>query len=332
MAHNPKLNIYIIELRKRDKSSNCSFFDYYNTLSTDDLIISDKQNVFEFFMNSFTNFIGGAEKFSEDDFSKKVFGIDSLDGQLNLKIDINNFNLSGILEGGKYGIERQSANIRNKEERKDIPTTDAILDKFYFLIHTPLNSKYGYLIIQSYTEETILGPFLDKLSGFFYLKPEVYFSPKLELYVPKKFIEKYQNEAFIRDIKFTSKVISKEAYGQNELGIDLKEFEIVVTLKPKGKIKPDKKSSIIDKICKWKFNSQKLEEFEEGKVYVQDDGKKKANFDISQDLSTIKPTIYLEDTEVKINKNGIPEYESIHKYCISLLKEVDKEFKKSMKI
>ena len=332
MAHNPKLNVYIIELRKKDKNTNCSFFDFYNTLSQEDFIIEEKEKVFQFFMDSFTKFIGGKEKFSEDNFAKKVFGVDTQNGNYSLKIDITNFTLSGLLEGGKYGISRESADIKKKNKRKKIPVTDAILDKFYFLLHTPLNSKYGYLIIQSYTEETILGPFLDKLNGYFYLKPDVYFTPRLELYVPHKFIEKYKREAFIRDIRFTSKIISKEAYGQDTLGIDLNEFEIVVSLKPKGKLKPEKKASLYDKIKGWKFNQQKLEDFEEGKIYVEDDGKKKANFEINKDLNNIKPTIYLNDTDVKISENGIPEFNSIHSYCVSLLKEVDFEFKKSLKI
>ena len=79
------------------------------------------------------------------------------------------------------------------------------------------------------------------------------------------------------------------------------------------------------------FNKIKLKNFHEGRVFIQDDGKKKANFDIKQDIEKIKPTIYLKDTDVNINENGVPDYDSIHSYCLSLLKEVDAEFKKSIK-
>ena len=91
MAHNPKLNVYIIELRKKDKSSSCSFFDYYKTMSNKEFKITDKKDVFEYFMESFSKFIGGKEKFSEDNNTKKVFGIDNVESKLNLKIDIENF-------------------------------------------------------------------------------------------------------------------------------------------------------------------------------------------------------------------------------------------------
>lgn len=332
MIHNPKLNIYIIELNKKRKNTKCSFFDYYNTLSDVEFVQGQNSEVFQFFMESFTKFVGGKESFSEDNTVKKVFGIDQIGQDLNLKIDINKFILSGILEGGKYGINRESANIKNKEKRKNIPVTDAILDKFYFLLHTPLNSKTGYLIIQSYTEETILSLVLNKLKEYFYLKSDIYFKPKVELFVPEKFIEKYKRDSSIKNVKYTSKITIDDSYNSIAT-LELSEFDLEIKLKPKNEIKPESRflTEIKKVLGKLSFNNTNLEDFDDGRVFIQDDGNRKANFDINKDIDKIKPTIYLSDTDVELNANGVPDFESLHTFCVSLLEEVDEEYKRNLR-
>lgn len=332
MAHNPKLNVYIIELKKKGNKEDASFFDFYNILSNNKFEYSDTSDTYSFFTETFVDFLGGKDKFSKDQDVKKVFGLSKTNEKLNLNVNTDEFILSGILEGGKYGIKREAADVSNKSKRNEIPEDVAILDKFYFLMKTPLDSKYGTLIVQSYTEETILQPFVDKIKNY-YGWGEQYFKPNLELFVPAKFIDKFKQESLVRGFQYSSTFQMEEKYNST-LGLDSHDFEVTVTLKPKKDIEPSNKN--LEAIKKYLggliFNKHSLKEFPKGKVFIKDDGGKQANFDIEKELSSIKPTIYLNETNVEINENGVPEFKSLHKYCLDLVIEIEENINRNINL
>lgn len=52
-----------------------------------------------------------------------------------------------------------------------------------------------------------------------------------------------------------------------------------------------------------------------------------ANYDIAKDIKSLRPTIYLEDEGISIDKDtGQPNFEEIKRYVLDLLEEVKIEY------
>ncbi|MCK9449913.1 MAG: hypothetical protein M0Q41_13170, partial [Bacteroidales bacterium] len=152
-AHNPKLNVYILTLNNQSDSVE-TFRDLfkakYGLNNEDDSIVFKKY--FEEFLKAM-----GKDEFHKDEKSKKVFGAEKVaDKEVNYSIipHVNKEIIEGIVDGGKYGILREYADINNKDSKQKIGAENAVLDKFYFLLNTPLNSKFGYLLILRWSSLT----------------------------------------------------------------------------------------------------------------------------------------------------------------------------------
>ena len=330
MTHNPKLNVYVLRLKPKDESV-VTFRDLikckYHLDEEDDKIIFKKY--FEEFLNEI-----GMEEFVKDEKEKKVFGVykssDGVNYSITPKIDKNI--IKGTLDGGKYGISRETADIDLKEDKQKLSSNKAVLDKFYFLLSTPLNSNYGFLLIQSYTEETIQSPFKNKIQNYFAVN-QFFYNPIIEPYVPIKFIEKFKQNAKIRMFSFSSLIGMSEQLREKNINFEDGSFEVEIKIKPKADIKPTPR--IINRIISFfndkKFDDKGLDDFN-SKIFIQN-GKRKANFDIEKEISSIKPTIYLDEEGIKIDTaTGVPDFNQIDEYCLNLLDEVAEEYIKILKI
>ena len=106
MAHNPKLNVYIISLKPKKQDENKTFRDFLKEKYAKNSDMSDKA-LMKYLFTSFINGVG-QDEFHKDDKSKKVIGID--DGNmLPMTLYSDTWMIDGVIEGGKYGILRDIA-------------------------------------------------------------------------------------------------------------------------------------------------------------------------------------------------------------------------------
>ena len=332
MAHNPKLNVYILKLNNQ-KESVQTFRDLFKEKFNLPLNVEDK-DVFETYFQNFLNGLGKKE-FKKDIKAKKVIGVIKEDEDIySIKPHYEKHIIEGVIDGGKYGILREYANIDKKDEKQKLDEKNAVLDKFYFLLNTPLNSKHGILLIQSYTEETIQEPFKDLIKPFFSCE-NYFFNIIIEPFVPEKFVEKFKKEAKVRLFSYSTIMgLGNEVRNEkNDIGENT--FEVTINIKPLTDIKPvkEKLNSILSKLGLKKFDSKNLEDLPQ-KVFIESGAKKrKAHFNIEKEIASIKPTIYLVDEGINVDKEtSLPNFQEIKDFCFGLLVEIYEERYKSREI
>jgi len=324
MAHNPKLEVFIISLKPTTKR-DVTFRDFYRTkLSIKDDV--DDKNLFSEYFKQFITAVDG-EGFFEDKKNHKAFTAydtrKDKENQQNNTIRPHSIShiIEGIVEGGRYGQTRSTANLSNKSKKGKLGTRDIVLDQFYFLLFTPLNTDKGIFMLQSYTEDSIRDVFTTFLKPFF--SAEGFYNINIDYYTPKQYIEEFKEGAMLRSISFTKNILIGHIGGQNEEEVE--EFTIKIEVKA-----PNKKVSIanlkkwIEKLSPITFKDKKLEEFSKRIYLGNSQTEKDAYYDLEKDLETIKPTIYLEN-RINLNNDGIPNFAELKTYCLELLDTLKNE-------
>lgn len=332
MAHNPKLNIYTLQLSPKNDEM-ATFRDLFRCKYNADIHTSDDE-LFKLYFENFVNGLGD-DDFRKDTKNKKVLGItnNSKDGSIFSLFSKNNSIIDGVIEGGKYGIRREYADTDNKSDKKIINENNAVLDKYYILIYTPLNSGFGFLLIQSYTEESIQDSLKDFIKSFYSCENE-FNNIRIEPYVPHTIVEKYMKGSKISMFGFTTKT-SIPSSMRNNIQVKGQTFEVEVKIKPLDSfLNPfsEETAQIYNEIGGKIFDGRPLNEGR-GKAYVMDEKRRKAHYDIEEEIKKIRPTIYLEDEGIIIDeKTGLPNFKQIQKYCLGLLEEIKVEFNKNQNI
>lgn len=331
MSHNPKLNVYTLQLNPQDDSVQ-TFRDLFKCKYNKDASVSDNE-LFKKYFEDFVNGIGDKD-FRKDSKNKKVIGkVNSSSVSVPLR-PTNDACIDGVIEGGKYGIRREFADTNDKSHKNIISENNAVLDQYYIMVYTPLNSQFGFLLIQSYTEETVQDSIKNFIRTFFSCENNFY-NIRIEPYVPQKVIEKYMNASKISMFGFTTKTSLSESL-RNDKQIKGQTFEVEIRIKPlESSINPysEEASQIFDAISEKVFDGRQLKEGQ-GKAYVIDDKKRRAHYDMERDLKeNVRPTIYLEDAGVTCDENtGIPDFKAIQTYCVEILEEIKQEFNKQTEI
>lgn len=330
MAHNPKLNVYTLRLNPKDESVE-TFRDLFKSKFNCDVHVSD-DDLFKKYFQAFVNGIGD-DDFRKDAKNKKVIGTIK---NANIEVPLfptNNQYIDGVIEGGKYGIRREYADTDNKSDKKVIGENNAVLDQYYILLYTPLNNKIGFLLLQSYTEESIQDSFKDFIMTFFSCE-DTFYNIIIEPFVPQKIVDKYMKETNIRMFSFMTKTTLPSSLRDN-VQIKGQTFEVEIKIKPLDeKLDPNAKetSQIIKAVGDKLFDGRPLNEGKT-RAYIEDSKKRKANYDIDREINSIRPTIYLEDVGiVPDNKTGLPSFKDIQTYCVELLQDIKDEFRKKSKI
>ncbi|KAA6302656.1 MAG: hypothetical protein EZS26_001163 [Candidatus Ordinivivax streblomastigis] len=334
MAHNPKLNVYILTLNSK-KDEFETFRDLFK-LKYNSGVTDEDSKVFGKYFQDFLNNIG-KDDFRKDDKAKKVLGVaKSVSDETSYSINpmFEQFTIEGVLDGGKYGILREYADIDNKDDKQILDGKKAVLDKFYICLCTPLNSKYGYLLIQSYTEETIQEPLKNFMRQLF-LHEDAFYNIIIEPYVPDRFVEKFQKESKVRLFSYTSKVGVSQILREKKIIVKGQAFEVKIELAPIDHTlvpSSDELGEILNVVDRKLFDGHELGSFKK-KVYIADKKERKAHYDIEKELSSIKPTIYLEDEGIQVDSvTGLPDFIQIKEFCSKLLIDIKKEFNKKVDI
>lgn len=329
MAYNPKLNVYILRLKPVNDSVQ-TFRDLFKAKFCMDALKSD-DDVFEEYFKRFVNEIGN-DKFRKDNKNKKVLGVAN-DSILPIFPHENTY-IDGVIEGGKFGILREYADTDKKEDKTIIGANNAVLDKYYILLYTPLNSEYGFLLVQSYTEESVQDSLRDFIRVFFSCD-NTFYNAVIEPFVPEKLQEKYMNNASVRMFSFSTKTGVSQIL-RNDIQIQGQTFEVEIKVKPiDSTLKPDTEETnrIYEELTEKSFDGVKLRDCRNKKIYVKDTNDRNTHYDIEKEIKNIKPTIYLEDEGITIDdKTGLPDFSKIKEFCIKVLKEVLEEFDKKSNI
>lgn len=322
MAHNPKLQVFRIELNPRAKTDTACFRDVLTrklNLST-----ADEPTLWDSYWKEFVRVID--LEFFKDDKSKKAF---TIYGNGETDVICSNCGktvLDGIIKGGKYDRERDKAKVDDKGKVVErIEKDDVLLDQFYFLLCTPLNSTKGILILQTYTEDSIYDAFSKFLVSFF-RSSEDYFELKIESFVPQKLKDEYKKSARLKGFSFTNKEII------GNIGEDAKEeseeFEITIKIVPKGDTKISRRQELLQKLFRVKFNNKGLDKYST-KVFLADENDNGAHYSLEKDLEHIKPTIYLKDKIKVYEETGLPDFEELKAYSLRLLENIQAEISQS---
>lgn len=321
MALNPILNIFQIQLKPTN--------DEFKTFKDFTILkFGHQRNDNQLFQVLSSNIIKelGETEFKKDSKSKKVVGVKK-SAEINdaFTIHSNKYILEGIIEGGKYDNLREYADINDKESRDLLGRDKGVLDLYYVYLYMPYDSDKGYLMIQSYTEESILSSFLNIIKPFFSLEKS-FFNLKVTNYVPKKFIEEFANKSTVRVFNFKTVLPIGNSLRESQK-IKTDAFEVTIELKPlNGKIPVDHNSisRTVETFRGIEFDGKSLSDLD-ARVYISDSNKKKAHFDIDKQLETIRPTIYLQDKIGIDEETGLPNFSEMKLFCENLLAEIEDE-------
>lgn len=327
MAHNPKLNVFIIKLTPKSKE-NVTFREFFRQKYHADQNTEDSE-VYKLFYTDLINALGNKE-FNNDSISKKVIGVSrSEKNPIDFSIRESEQIIDGLIDGGPYGIKREYANITDKEHRKQIDTSEAVLDKFYIMLNTPYNYTEGYLLVQSYTESSITESIKKALFKVF-MFDDKYYHPDFNPFVPNSFVEKFQKESVVRLFSYDTTIGLSPSLRDTIDQSEDRTFSVRIELSPLSKnIRPGTSlmNAINETLGKLKFNGQSLCETSR-KIYIEGGNKRKVNYDLEKDLKSIRPTIYLEDEGISVDpKTGLLNYDALKEFCVKQLHCIKEERK-----
>lgn len=330
MALNPKLNVYVVTLNPKEKDTNPTYRDLFKAKYMVDAQITDSDLQDKFFQD-FLNSVGKSD-YRKDVKSKKVIGVSEYNAE-NQSSSLNILKardvVEGIIDGGQYGVLRAYADVDNKNDKTALGTNKAVLDKFYICLCTPLNSAYGFLFIQSYTESSIQDSVKNFITDLLKWEDDFY-AVRIEPFVPKKFVEKFKQDAKIRMFSYRSKIGVSQIMRENELLLKGQAFDIEIKITPiEDKFLPGTESveALAGALAEKQVDGVGLGDFEQQSVYIQDGKEHKAHYDISKEIKSIRPTIYLVDEGVYVDEEtGQPDFTQIKDFTLNLLEEVKQEY------
>lgn len=321
---NPKLEVFKFALQN-NKVMHAPCFHTFQTPN-----LGDKSSAV--FLDIFTNFI---KKIDGDKYhTKGTKGFTAYDTKKTEKVEPNitcaseEFLIKGIVEGGKFGRDRYLSDVERKAEKQFINNSKIVTDKFYFLIHIPVDSKYGILFIQSYGSDNITNAFIDFLTNFFTNETKGYTKPKFEKFYPKGLIEEFEKNCVMKSFKFTETTVDK-GYSSSTQFEKTNQITIKVEITSKNDI--DKKSfkNFLDKYIDTEFliggEKKKLKSFSDIKGVAKNvkNGQRSNPFTLSDNFD-IKPLILLKNIDNIVIGNTI-NFTHLESYCLSILEQVKKE-------
>jgi hypothetical protein len=236
--------------------------------------------------------------------------------------------LQGYIEGGKYGKKRVKSALGEKKKKEELGEKTLILDKYYFMLYVPLDSKIAILIMHSYSSDSVTDIFLEFLKDFFSNKERGYKKCKSERFFPKSIADEFERNSSVRKFTYSTRMLVGTLEGES-IKTEKKEFNIKIEATAEQNIKRSDLETWLRTLHKSVISigngKKELKDFEKGRVSLQSKiNKKETTFEIQKDFK-IKPTIYLDESKVKMNQDGTPDFSSLKDYCFTLLEEIKKE-------
>ncbi len=327
MAHDPKLNVYTIQL----KASNNSPYNNNRWLFRHKINQANTTPLTEGFIMAeiFAKVIQqlDAPEMYADDVNKKCMTANQPninDNNVNPNIILHSEQkiIEGKIEGGTYGRKRNKTSTINKAEKSRVQERDAITEDFYFLLYTPFNSSKSVLMIQSFTDDTI-DSVMKKFWQNFFSFPTDFNHPKIERYIPNSIINDIKNNSTISSLSFTTEVLGQTLLEDPIIQED-HEFVVKVEIKPlRNELTVEEYTGIIDRII------HKVQRFLPQNAFNRRTGTlrdratdRNSQFEIGTDFD-IHPTIYLSKHIELTGQES--DFDRIRDFCFRLLEEIKTE-------
>ena len=242
----------------------------------------------------------------------------------NLRItDVLEFNsdenyVSGLLYLGEYGNVRKRYDKETEKYKSDISKEDVICEPFFFIFSVPLDSKFGFLILEKKKSKPIISSFFNGLkeridekikNGKIPNEISFDFIPV----VPKEIHKQVLEKGIIKEFIFLDNTENKESYGDKNIISKSKRFTVNIK---NSNLQPSTVSEIKEDIHEMfnipkRFNTLKM------KVIYG-----KQNKETTLDLSDLfEGRIYLDITdEITLGNDNNPEYTSLKEVSIKYIK------------
>ena len=224
------------------------------------------------------------------------------------------------MNGGPFGKERILSNLGKKKDVSNITSTQPVLQYYYVFLYLPLNHYEGFVMVHSDSaEETITQAFRNYVAELFKLGD--FKKPVMRAFVPKHFRDEYKDGAVLKSMTFVNNELSADLEDENPLKEIANEYEVRITLTPKGEAKADlgKLESIRNFFVKRRFGTQAvnrgLDEFEKCTVSTKnEDANSTKTFDWNNRDEELLPAVFLKD-RVQINEDGTPVFSNLDTFC-----------------
>lgn len=328
MAHEPKLEVFILELKpiKDEPNDFLSFFEQKLNTSIDHTLEADRQCLF---LDVFKDLIQTIDKPEFIKNEKKGKGFTAYD----TSEDVENSSITpmserhiihGFLTGGPYGRMKTIANFQDKSTTSDVSKDDVIADSFYFLLYTPLGSRKAILMIQCYSGDTIADILKEFFQEYLSIKNK-YRRPTINRFFPESIIERFESASVISAVCFRKDMLLEfPTTGSNPIHRDYGIFKVKVELVPKNPIGQDKLDEYMADVDNQTFLGVALEEFNKTGTLKNSNTNRQTKFEIKPNFD-ISPQIYLTDHITVDPNTGNFDHSELKSFCLDLLQEVKME-------
>ncbi|KYG80321.1 hypothetical protein AWW67_09060 [Roseivirga seohaensis] len=313
MAQRLKLQVYKFTLRKAKSRGNTKNLEVLNPLFFGESFDIDKvqESLLKYLLLHLDQF----KKDEEGNKAVKVASVYSYN-EAEQRIDL-------MLNGGLIGVEREIFNedgvLIGKVEKEHITSTP-----FYVMMYTPVDMKYGFLLVQSYSDLTITSAFYDLLQLFFRDRG-ISFSPFP--HVPKKLREEYLKGSVTKKITFLNskpttsakakfnEVIPVEANYRLRLVLEGLDEEAKKSI---GRVQKSDLKRVISTLLNKDATKAESEDYEVQMTFQSADGRI-TTAKMSKDFQVI-PTLYLPSE--LLDNHSQPDFKKMKGYCLGLVNEM----------
>ena len=326
MAHEVKLDVYTLHVKRHGKEEYINFDSFYLDPNVPKQKVSEVEfkQFFSDYVKSFDN------KFWVQEISGKAINVSAT----NLKFAGNKRIICGTIEGGTTGI---GSKIKKREDISDetaFQVTKEMIESipYYFMIWVPNDSNIGLLIIQGIGNKSISDVFRAHLKNFFN-KNTNNIALLINEHIPKAAEKKMREKGLINSITLR-RLHLPSSKAEKILGMKYVAEEINVEVKITGLKNVEGFSNKLKDFFTGKITQlvdiQPLEDYGiDGKhdviVKYEHDGKS-AIGKLSNQFK-LSPTYYLEEKDIKRNNLNHPTFDCIDSYCSSFIEVLKKEIK-----
>ncbi|MGV0755062.1 hypothetical protein ACTS95_06235 [Empedobacter brevis] len=248
--------------------------------------------------------------------------INDSDLKSNFSNDQNTF--YGILKGGVLGNGKSKQDIKKRKDEEDL-SGNVINDKYFYFVYAPLNENYGYIFFQIYNFENIRVEFINYLLLNIFKYKNKILKPEITPYIPESIKKKFKENSKIQTIKFQDNIPSTKISDEVSITQQVSEFKIEINISPvNSNVENSKLNNLLTSIGKNEIFSEVISMFKTKKAVLKDKTtKKEATYELDG-YSDIMPRIYLLNRIIINESTGIPDFNSLQKFCVKLKDEIIK--------
>lgn len=321
MAYNLKLTIFRITLKKKGGTNDDlkKFSEFFETAYPE----VDKPLAYTEFIKDYIGSFNNEFRLNKD----KTKGISATESHNFVPRSINNI-IDGEILGGQTGIPQELFKQNNSSDSTGKVLSDDVSTlPYYIKLWTPPDHDTGVLMVQSYSNLTVVDLIKFHLSRFF---QDFNFSLIFTPFVPNKIKEQFKKDSNVYKIAFVKESLSKDKRKLiNPLFTEFDDLKVRIEVSGFKKGVNDFWDDLLssDKIIESNledFDIKENDDFQTIAYYTDSDGHK-SNTTIKKNLE-ISPTIFLDNTLKKPDSEQF-DFDKIKKHTDELLENIKKEIK-----